>query len=85
MTNSRTFQAFSKTIELSICFDGIFQYFLEYICPVPGSIAEYNPARLGILTALFCAIIVLVKQNRKAKAMYLIVVKLFINCLKDSN
>ena len=62
---------------------GTFQYFLVYTCPAPGIIAEYNPARLGILTKVSWASQIPVNVKNRAMNMYLITDKLFVDYFKN--
>jgi len=62
---------------------GTFQYFLVYTCPAPGIIAEYIPARLGILTKDSWASQIPVNVKNRVINMYLITGKLFIDYFKN--
>ena len=64
---------------------GTFQYFLVYTCPAPGIIAEYNPARLGILTKDSWASQTPANDKNRVMNMnmYLITDKLFVDYFKN--
>jgi hypothetical protein len=62
---------------------GTFQYFLVYTCPAPGIIAEYIPARLGILTKDSWALHIPVNIKNRAISMCFFSCNLFINKFKN--